>query len=151
LRSPSNVYPFDVPKKRATRQPAKKSAKAVAKTASVASPPATNEVPDEPLGIWVDEGLTGEQERFVNEICADPERNGVRAAMRAYPNQGYDRAKVTASENLAKPKIQKAIRRRLEPAIRRSRTSIEEVTKQIGDGMHWDPPTSSTRTARSSR
>jgi hypothetical protein len=96
---------------RATRKPAKKSkpaAKTAARVASATASPATNEAADEPIAMWVDEGLTGEQERFVNEICADPERNGVRAAMRAYPKQKYEAAKVTACQNLGMPKIQKA-------------------------------------------
>jgi phage terminase small subunit len=88
--------------------------------------------------LWIDEDLTAQQERFVNELCADPRRNGTRAAMLAYPNQNYQSARSEAKRQLQNPKVRAAIDRRLGALARLTRTSIEEVTRTIGDGMHWD-------------
>lgn len=46
---------------------------------------------------------------------------------------------MTASQSLRIPKIQAAIARRLSPQLHKLRTSKEQVTKAIGDGMNWDP------------
>jgi phage terminase small subunit len=128
-----------VPTKRAKSTPKKTAPRAKRQPKDRAPSPATEEASDETLDLWVDDGLNGAQESFVNELLADPDRNATRAAKKAWPDQSYDAQRATASREMKNPKVLAAIRRRLAPAIRRSRTSIEEVTKQIGDGMHWDP------------
>jgi hypothetical protein len=88
--------------------------------------------------LWIDEDLTAQQERFVNELCADPRRNGTRAAMLAYPNQNYQSARSEAKRQLQNPKVRAAIDRRLGALARLTRTSIEEVTRTKMNRMLTD-------------
>ena len=90
-------------------------------------------------GILVDEGLTPAQLIFVEELCADPTRPAVDAARKAYPNQAAATHYQTAYENLRKPEVSAAIARRLAPQLHKTRTSKEQVTKIVGEGMNWDP------------
>jgi phage terminase small subunit len=92
-----------------------------------------------PFGIILDEGLTGAQLVFVETLCADPTKPAVHAARVAYPEQAENTLYKTAHENVRNPKIIRAIRRRLEPLLHTTRTSRENVTRLIGEGMHYDP------------
>lgn len=94
---------------------------------------------DDTLGLAVDEGLTGAQLVFVEELCADPTRPAVEAARKAYPDQKPETHYQTAYENLRKPEIRRAIARRMNPLLAQSRTSREAVTRAVGEGLHWDP------------
>src|SRR5215472_16914745 len=73
--------------------------------------------------------LTLQQQRFVLEYLADPKRNATQAAIRA----GYNpnRAKVTASEFLADPKIQAAIDDQLTKHLRSLNVDAEMVISGI--------------------
>jgi phage terminase small subunit len=103
--------------------------------ATSARPPKTVSAPH---GIFVDEGLTGAQLRFVEELCADITKPAVHAARLAYPRQTEDALRVTASENLTKPNIKAAIARRLSPSLRRGRADKERVLHLLGDSLNAD-------------
>lgn len=104
------------------------------------SPAVSSSAPDiEIEGILVDEGLTPAQFLFVEELCADPTKPAVEAARKAYPDQAASTHYQTAYENLRKPEIKAAIARRLSPQVHKRRTSTEQVTKIVGEGMYWDP------------
>lgn len=83
--------------------------------------------------------FTPQQSKFIDELLADPEQNGTRAAMKAYPSQSWNTAKATACENLAKPHIAAEIKRRLAPAVAKARMSRDRVLAVVGDGLNWDP------------
>lgn len=101
--------------------------------AASASPaePVVAETPEEP-------SLTAQQTRFIDELLADPEMNGTRAAMKAYPAQSYETAAVTSSENLRKPKIVAEIKRRMAPTLKKARMSRERVLSLIDDAINYD-------------
>lgn len=86
----------------------------------------------------LDEDLTPQQRVFVEELCANPTRPVVDAVRKAYPDQTPEVQRSTATENMDKPHIIAAIRRRLAPALRKTRTSRDRVLQLLGDSLDAD-------------
>jgi len=81
--------------------------------------------------------LSPQHDRFCREFIVD--ENAVRAYQRAYPNSGYESAKVSACELLTKPNIQVRIQELREERNKRLEISADRVLAEIAKLAYYDP------------
>lgn len=84
-----------------------------------------------------DKILSPQHERFCREYVID--ENGTRAYMRVYPHSGYEAARVSAAELLAKPHIRQRIDELREERNKRLEVSADRVLSEIAKIAFFNP------------
>lgn len=75
--------------------------------------------------------LTEKQERFVAELVKQDGKNATQAALKAYPDQSYEAAKITAHRNLNNANLSKVLKEKLDEQA----LTIDEALEPIVDGL----------------
>ncbi len=84
-----------------------------------------------------EKSLSPQHDRFCREFIID--ENAVRAYQRAYPNSGYESARVSACELLAKPNVQDRIQELREERNKRLDISADRVLAELAKLAFYDP------------